>query len=97
MQNGWFDAGVRFYQDRSGLVHLEGRAVAPATGGPHAGTIFTLPEGYRPPDQLVFVYSAGGALGDLVIEPDGRVRPNSPLPTDGFNINFGALSFRPVA
>lgn len=96
MQNGWFDAGVRFYKDRSGLVHIEGRAVAPTTGGPHGGTIFTLPEGYRPPSQSLFVYSAAGETGDLLIEGDGRVRPGSPLPTNQWNVHFGTLTFRPA-
>lgn len=96
MENGWFDAGVRFYKDRSGLVHIEGRTVGPTTGKPHGGTIFTLPEGYRPRSQTLFVYSAGGSFADLIVEADGRVRPNSPTPTDGWNIHFAALTFRPA-
>lgn len=58
-QNGWQNAGgtvdrVGFYKDRTGIVHLTGRAFA----GPSNNTMFQLPHGYRP--------AAGGSLSFAV-------------------------------
>ncbi len=95
MQNGWINVSARYYKDRSGIVHLEGRVVAPSDGARHLDTIFTLPAGYRPANQTLFLYSEGGAAADLFVDPDGQVRPNNPPPPDGGSVRFDAITFRP--
>jgi hypothetical protein len=50
LESGWKDdpstnfAPVEFMKDRSGFVHLQGHA----NGGPVEGSLFHLPEGFRP-------------------------------------------------
>ncbi len=66
---------VGFYKDGFGVVHLQGLAAGPA-----AGTVFTLPEGYRPAG-IVYDNIATGSpstsganwVGRLSIDTDGNV------------------------
>lgn len=80
LQNGWVNFGGNGYsgtpyntaaytRTSSGLVALKGLV---ASG---SGTIFTLPAGYRPTEQLVFLTVAGSdtTAGRVDILPDGTV------------------------
>jgi hypothetical protein len=65
-QNGWHNFGgsfstAGFFKDALGIVHLKGNI----TGGTGNGTTaFTLPEGYRPTEDLV-IPAAGGVAGPI--------------------------------
>ena len=65
-QNSWVNVGsaavTAFYKDPFGRVHLKGHINTGASGT----VIFTLPEGYRPSEQLSFTchtVSGGGGSG----------------------------------
>ena len=74
MQNGWTNFGtpwstLAFAKDSAGFVHLRG-AVGNLTGGAIPGTVFTLPEGYRPAHRLFIPL---GAQRNGYILTDGEV------------------------
>jgi S-layer homology domain len=78
-QNGWHNFGGSFskggfFKDALGIVHLKGNL----TGGGSGTTAFTLPEGYRPTEDLVMP-AAGGVAGpvaaNLSVLQDGRLQP----------------------
>lgn len=76
-QNGWSDfnngfAPAAFYLDPIGRVHLKG-VVA---GGVLNNVVFTLPPGYRPPENLAFAVAAGtgsSALANVDVYANGDV------------------------
>jgi hypothetical protein len=75
LANGWTAAGAPFappsyLRDQLGFVHLRGVMTTTGTIGSPA---FTLPPGLRPAaaTSLVIGVDAVGALGQLVIKPDG--------------------------
>jgi hypothetical protein len=57
-----------FFKDQAGVVHLKGVI----TGGT-AGTLFTLPPGYRPPKDTIEMVLRLGGPSMLVVRPDGNV------------------------
>jgi hypothetical protein len=72
--NGWVNYGsvyapAGFYKDPLGIVHLR--------GGVKSGTIglnvFTLPVGYRPAFDLVFVTSSNALQGQAVVKANGDI------------------------
>ncbi|HEX6207231.1 MAG TPA: hypothetical protein VF058_02620, partial [Actinomycetota bacterium] len=73
-QNGWGNFGfgwsaTGFYKDSENLVHLKG-----TFEGPSGFTAFTLPVGYRPPENLLLPIAGIGNDG-LRIFVDGTVVP----------------------
>jgi hypothetical protein len=62
-----------YWKDAWGIVHLRGH-VSQTLGGPN-GTIFTLPEGYRPPTHHIFAVATGEpfAAGRIDVGTDGQV------------------------
>jgi hypothetical protein len=74
-QNSWvnYDANTwtpaMYWKDTTGVVHLQGLV----RGGALDTTIFTLPEGYRPLDGLIFIAPAhtGAAYGYARIDVEG--------------------------
>jgi hypothetical protein len=79
-------ATAGFYRDR-GRVFLRGLVALGAAGT----TIFTLPEGYRPPSDLLFVVTANQAFGEVRVNASGTVvfRAGSNVYVD-----LSAISFR---
>jgi hypothetical protein len=75
-ENGWhatpIDSIVRFRRDPAGKVRLEGNI----TGGDDPFlSAFTLPNGYRPADQLSLPVAADGAVTTVTITAGGAVTP----------------------
>lgn len=87
--NPWMDAG--FYKAPNGRVYLMGLV---AGGG--ADLIFTLPEGYRPQEDLVFAVSTddgagGNAYGRVDVSANGDVsRIVGGTAFVSLNVNFRA-------
>ncbi|MDD5089981.1 MAG: hypothetical protein PHQ23_03605 [Candidatus Wallbacteria bacterium] len=69
---GWSTPG--YYKDSVGTVHLKGLV----QGGAVPSTIFTLPAGYRPIEQLIFAAITNGILGRIDVYPSGAVVANTP-------------------
>jgi hypothetical protein len=61
-------APVGFYKDQFGVVHLQGGVDPPG----FSGTIFTLPQGYRPGAGSAHRFAVEGDAGLTAIE----IRPN---------------------
>ena len=81
LENGWFPTngfGVPGYaRDPFGIVHLFGYA---SHSSPSAMAIFTLPAGFRPAyDVNAVVFTGGGAVGYVQIQPTGDVVPGGSL------------------
>jgi len=57
-----------FFKDLSGIVHLQGLVM-----GGTSGIIFTLPSGYRPPKNVLFVVDSNNAFARVDIAPSGTV------------------------
>ena len=71
--NGWANYGEGFnssgyFKDSLGIVHLKGLV---KLGG---GTIFTLPEGYRPAARELHCVQSNGIAGRVDILPNGEVQ-----------------------
>jgi N-acetylneuraminic acid mutarotase len=68
---GWTNVGgffnADYYKDKLGMVHLRGRV----QNG--AGTMFTLPPGYRPRARLIFDVACSTGLGQIDISTGGTV------------------------
>ena len=89
LQNSWqsghkmnpIDAPPGYVKDSVGVVHLRGDIF----GGSNDTTAFVLPKGLRP-SHVVYtpIYTASGALGYVLIQPNGKV-----IPFDG---NVGAFA-----
>lgn len=73
--NSWVNYGaphasVGYKRDVHGLVHIKGLIKS----GTLNSAIFTLPEGYRPSEQLVFNVISNGAIGRLDVFVNGDVK-----------------------
>jgi hypothetical protein len=92
-ENGWSNVGggrssAAFYKDSQGLVHLKG-----VLSGTTATTAFTLPNGYRPSEQLFMPVALGGSgSGGLNVNTDGRLVPI--CSTTCAAVGIDGLSFR---
>jgi hypothetical protein len=77
---------ISFYKDREGVVHLEG--LAEGTGS--TDLVFTLPEGYRPKETLLYVaFGYSGAAWDVSIKPNGEVHAGNDI-----EISLSGITFR---
>ena len=66
----WADVAgtpVKYYKDKFNIVHLRGAAQS------GSGNIFTLPEGYRPEQDMYFPCAQGGAYGEAYVATTGVV------------------------
>ena len=89
-QDGWVNYGhgynhAGYFKDSQGIVHLRGLV---KSGKTEDGTIFTLPEGYRPVARELFgACTAPATIGRVDVLTDGRVVPvkahNSWVSLDG--------------
>jgi hypothetical protein len=93
--SGHDDPPVSFYRDSVGIVHLRGTAAGSCSGNQ---LVFTLPSGYRPEYQLLFVvpsesFAGGEPFARAVrVFPDGRVEVTC---TSGSEwVHFQAIDFR---
>lgn len=81
--NGWsnFGSGLAvagYYKQNDGWVRLKGVV----GGGTDFATIFTLPEGYRPPFEVYVSVLSASATARLRIRPDGTVsKPTGGAPS----------------
>jgi hypothetical protein len=65
------DERLSFYKDPYGIVHLQGNA---SHSGPSTASVFTLPSGYRPAENIYFaVYGSGGTASNVQVTPGGLV------------------------
>jgi len=76
--NGWVDfgggyAGVKYWADDQGVVHIEGMMKSGAIGL----SAFTLAQGYRPATTRRFPVSSNNAFGQVDIGADGTVKPDA--------------------
>lgn len=76
--NGWINYGspfivARYMKDRQGMVVLSGLVKSGAVQDGPAGTIFTLPVGYRPSGICIFTVHNTGSTTRLDIYPEGNV------------------------
>ena len=84
--NDWINygsgyAGVRYFRDERGLVTIEGMMQAGTDG-----VVFTLLEGYRPADTLVFCCWSGGGPYRVDVRANGEVEVYSS------NVVFSSLT-----
>jgi hypothetical protein len=91
-QNSWVNYGAgyqtaAFYKDLFGVVHFKGLVKSGTVGA----AIFTLPSGYRPIAETIFVANAAGAFGDLRVSAVGNVWLNAG--TNGY-LSIDGISFR---
>jgi hypothetical protein len=95
-QNGWgnLDLGFSqagFFKDHQNVVHLKGTLTGGA--GANGEVAFTLPEGYRPSQNLVLPMAGGGPVAaNLQIFTDGTVEPT--CDGGGCTAGIDGLSFR---
>jgi len=97
--SGWtnYNAGynpVAFYRDAFNRVHLRG--LVAVSGGPASGTIFTLPDGYRPPYTELRVqqgYSGGYVPCRIDVDTAGAVFLVNPSTIASW-VSLDGLSFR---
>lgn len=70
-------AKAAYYKDAAGFIRFTG--IIKATGAGDVGTAaFTLPPGFRPPTDEIFVVISNNAVGRLDITSGGVVTPVSP-------------------
>lgn len=99
LENGWANYGyytsnwhtpAGYWKDSNGIVHLRGMM---ANGSSATARIFTLPAGYRPPGQVLWLgSSAAAAACRLDVFTDGSVMPTIGTSTgwtslDGLNFH----------
>lgn len=75
--NSWVDFGgeynpAGYFKDSLGIVHIRGLV----KDGTLPGTIFVLPESYRPAYYMVFSTSSVSAFGEARVAPTGEVSAN---------------------
>ena len=70
----WHSGTLRYWKDR-GVVHMQGHVNAYTVGTPHSQPFVTLPEGYRPSDELRFPALVDNRRLIVVAKPDGTVGP----------------------
>jgi hypothetical protein len=92
-QNTWHNFGggyttAGFFKDALGIVHLKGTISGPA-GFP---TAFTLPEGYRPAENLFL--PAAGDTRNFYLLTNGQVQPNCASGFASCNAGMDGLAFR---
>lgn len=73
-QNAWVNFGgghavAGFYKDPTGVVHLKGFV----KNGVAGGTIFMLPEGYRPMTEERFVANNNDTVCEFIVQTNGAV------------------------
>jgi hypothetical protein len=90
---------VAFYKDPTGVVHLRGVVmnscpftVALPLG---IGPVFTLPVGYRPPAEELFLTERNDGPGRLDVQADGKLVATGGSLASGGWISLDGLSFRP--
>jgi hypothetical protein len=76
-QNGWVNYGnpftsAAYFKDDSFRVNLKGLLKSGTTT--IATTMFTLPSGYRPSEQLIFMVINGNNIGRIDVLPTGEVQ-----------------------
>lgn len=78
-QNSWVDwgapyQGARYWRDKNGVVHIDGLIKSGSVTA--TATIFTLPAGYRPAANLIFMVGSGAgfAASRLDVLPSGAVQ-----------------------
>ncbi|MBP6186040.1 MAG: hypothetical protein KA479_13950 [Saprospiraceae bacterium] len=79
---------VTYYKDMEGRVHLSGLV---AINGTQSGTMFTLPAGYHPTGQLIFLVMSGSGPARIDVMTNGNVSIATPVP--GW-ISTNEISFR---
>jgi hypothetical protein len=92
LQNGWANYGggweaAQYRMTCDGTVMLRGLV----TGGTHGATIFTLPIGYRPINNVLVATIQGNVLGRLNVMSSGTVLDEAAIGNNGFtslNISF---------
>jgi hypothetical protein len=94
-QNGWQNFGsgyseAGFFKDALGVVHLKGTIY----GGTNGTTAFTLPEGYRPAENLYMPLGSNASPIGLGLSPDGQLAPVCGAPSGCNAVGFDGLSFR---
>ena len=80
--NSWVAFGASnnapgFWLDPLGIVHLRGVVKSGTVATGSTGTIFTLPDGYRPAFEEIFAVASNGAFGVCRVLADGSVRAYS--------------------
>jgi hypothetical protein len=77
-----------FFLDREGIVHLKGTVTAPTFA-----VIFTLPDGYRPSQQLFIPTVATSVASSIFIQPNGDVQVRGgPGATNNYTLD--SITFR---
>jgi hypothetical protein len=81
-----------YYEDPSGIVHLEGAARQLLAIGPNANLIGTLPPAATPMRAAyTIVHTRSGTYADLVIGTDGTIRVIDPRPPAVKDLSFVSL------
>lgn len=84
---------LRFFRDRAGVVWIEGLVNTAATNM-QGKAIFTLPPGYRPAYQMVFVAGSNASVFQIGVDPSGAVYvQNSNATSTSIFISLDAVNF----
>lgn len=91
--NGWANYGglwstCQYYKDSGGIVRLKGLGASGTT----TQSLFTLPVGYRPSEQLIFIVMSNSIIARMDIYPDGSVMPNTGISNAW--VSLDNISFR---
>ncbi len=104
-QNSWTDCAsalgfnsAGYFRDRNGIVHLKGAV----RGGTIDSTIFTLPAGFRPSMNQLFIVPvqasgstcAGYRYGRLTVLTNGRVYAEHPVGVTPVAFGLDGVTFR---
>jgi hypothetical protein len=88
-----------WYQDRSGVVHLQGALTQIDGVGRAASTLGTLPRAARPSRNVfTIVHTFDGTYADLEVARNGSltlIGPRSPAVTDYSFVSLEGISYRP--
>lgn len=87
-QNAWVNLGggfrsARFWKDPTGMVYVEGVVQLGGVAIGAGGTVFTLPAGYRPAEDMIFGTNSNNAHGRITVRTGGEVEASV-----GSNVNF---------
>ena len=97
---GFGSRGPAWYQDSSGVVHLQGAVKVVNETGPNAPLIGTLPRAARPAQfVLLLAHSFDGTYASLEISPSGQITaiPSAaPAVTDFSFVSLEGLTYRPT-
>jgi hypothetical protein len=87
-----------WYQDRSGVIHLQGAVRQTSNLGPGASVIGTLPAKARPKANVfTIVHTFNGTYADLEVATSGRIiltAPPSPLVQDYTFVSLEGITYR---